>query len=112
MADYQLLNDEVEQLVVAQSPRFGGVQQLACLVEQALVILTVADEFLIVDLRQHLLKKAGQLMAAAQAGTLGNDALLNFIIQELVVGHMSQADRRYFPLFRSERNLSVAEVIT
>ena len=46
---------------------------------------------------QHLLKKAGQLMAAAQAGTLGNDALLNFIIQELVVGHMSQADRRYFP---------------
>jgi hypothetical protein len=36
-------------------------------------------------------------MAAAQAGTLGNDALLNFIIQELVVGHMSQADRRYFP---------------
>lgn len=50
---------------------------------------------------QHLLKKAGQLMAAAQAGTLGNDALLNFIIQELVVGHMSQADRRYFPLMKT-----------
>ncbi|MEN9584295.1 MAG: hypothetical protein RLZZ616_1301, partial [Pseudomonadota bacterium] len=31
--------------------------------------------------------------------------LLNFIIQELVVGHMSQADRRYFPLMKG-RGLS------
>ncbi|WP_429011899.1 diguanylate cyclase domain-containing protein [Aeromonas veronii] len=60
---------------------------------------------------QRLLNKAGQLLHAAKAGTLGNDELLNFIIQELVVGHMSQADRRYFPLFRSERSLSVAEVV-
>lgn len=60
---------------------------------------------------QRLLNKAGQLLHAARAGTLGNDELLNFIIQELVVGHMSQADRRYFPLFRSERSVPVAEVI-
>jgi len=40
------------------------------------------------------------------------DALLNFIIQALVVGHMSQADRRYFPLFRPERPLQAAEVVT
>ncbi|MBQ4674008.1 diguanylate cyclase [Aeromonas dhakensis] len=49
---------------------------------------------------QLLLQKADQLMTAARAGTLGNDELLNFIIQELVVGHMSQADRRYFPLMK------------
>ncbi|ABK36769.1 diguanylate cyclase domain-containing protein [Aeromonas hydrophila] len=49
---------------------------------------------------QLLLQKASQLMTAARAGTLGNDELLNFIIQELVVGHMSQADRRYFPLMK------------
>ncbi|MCJ8236336.1 diguanylate cyclase [Aeromonas veronii] len=49
---------------------------------------------------QLLLQKAAQLMNAARAGTLGNDELLNFIIQELVVGHMSQADRRYFPLLK------------
>ena len=49
---------------------------------------------------QQLLQKAAQLMNAARAGTLGNDELLNFIIQELVVGHMSQADRRYFPLLK------------
>lgn len=60
---------------------------------------------------QRLLNKAGQLLHAAKAGTLGNDELLNFIIQELVVGHMSQADRRYFPLFRSERSVSIAEGI-
>ncbi len=61
---------------------------------------------------QRLLNKAGHLLHAAKAGTLGNDELLNFIIQELVVGHMSQADRRYFPLFRSERSVPVAEVVT
>jgi hypothetical protein len=44
-------------------------------------------------------------MTAARAGELGNDELLNFIIQELVVGHMSQADRRYFPLMKG-RGLS------
>ena len=49
---------------------------------------------------QQLLQKAAQLMNAARAGTLGNAELLNFIIQELVVGHMSQADRRYFPLLK------------
>lgn len=54
---------------------------------------------------QRLLKKADRLLQAAKAGTLGNDELLNFIIQELVVGHMSQADRRYFPLFRPDRSL-------
>ncbi|KFN21211.1 diguanylate cyclase domain-containing protein [Aeromonas bestiarum] len=49
---------------------------------------------------QRLLHRASQLMTAARAGELGNDELLNFIIQELVVGHMSQADRRYFPLMK------------
>ncbi|MDM5139629.1 diguanylate cyclase [Aeromonas bestiarum] len=49
---------------------------------------------------QRLLHRASQLMTAARAGALGNDELLNFIIQELVVGHMSQADRRYFPLMK------------
>lgn len=49
---------------------------------------------------QRLLHRASQLMTAARAGELGNDELLNFIIQELVVGHMSQADRRYFPLIK------------
>ena len=57
----------------------------------------------------RLLNKASQLLLAAKAGTLGNDELLNFIIQELVVGHMSQADRRYFPQFRPERCLPIAE---
>ena len=48
----------------------------------------------------RLLSMADQLMAA-RAGTLGHDELLNFIIHELVVGHMSQADRRYFALFEA-----------
>lgn len=50
---------------------------------------------------RRLLSMADQLMAAARAGTLGHDELLNFIIHELVVGHMSQADRRYFALFEA-----------
>ncbi|MNF00157.1 hypothetical protein D3C80_1989440 [compost metagenome] len=50
-------------------------------------------------------------MAAARAGTLGNDELLNFILQELVVGHMSQADRRYFPLFTPARPAQMTEIV-
>lgn len=61
--------------------------------------------------RLRLLDKASQLMTAARAGTLGNDELLNFIIQELVVGHMSQADRRYFPLFKAGDPQQIAEAI-
>ncbi|MGL5289945.1 MAG: hypothetical protein ACRC9N_10795, partial [Aeromonas sp.] len=45
----------------------------------------------------------GQIMEAAKAGTLGNDELLNFLIQELVVGHMSQSDRGYFALIKQEQ---------
>ena len=60
---------------------------------------------------QRLLDKASQLMTAARAGTLGNDELLNFILQELVVGHMSQADRRYFPLFKAGDPQQIAEAI-
>ena len=60
---------------------------------------------------QRLLDKASQLMTAARAGTLGNDELLNFIIQELVVGHMSQADKRYFPLFKAGDPQQIAEAI-
>ncbi|MGL5453055.1 MAG: diguanylate cyclase domain-containing protein [Aeromonas sp.] len=51
----------------------------------------------------NLLTKAGQIMEAAKAGTLGNDELLNFLIQELVVGHMSQSDRGYFALIKQEQ---------
>ncbi len=60
---------------------------------------------------QRLLEKASQLMAAARAGTLGNDELLNFILQELVVGHMSQADRRYFPLFTPAPPAQMTEIV-
>lgn len=52
---------------------------------------------------QELLLEAERLLAAARSGELGGDQLLNFVIQDLVVGHMSQCDRRYFSLVRSLR---------
>lgn len=109
---FMLTNQLLEQMKAPVEPQLPFLANLERLFEMARQhfafeeqLLTACDYGELASHRQdhqRLLGKAEQLLQAARAGTLGNDALLNFIIQELVVGHMNQADRRYFPLMRAQ----------
>ncbi|WP_338326628.1 diguanylate cyclase domain-containing protein [Aeromonas salmonicida] len=50
---------------------------------------------------QKLLRRANSLYQAARTGELTNLALLDFVLQDLVLGHMVKQDRRYFPLLKA-----------
>ena len=50
---------------------------------------------------QKLLRRADSLYQAARTGELTNLALLDFVLQDLVLGHMAKQDRRYFPLLKA-----------
>ncbi|ASI22588.1 hypothetical protein [Aeromonas salmonicida] len=41
------------------------------------------------------------MLSHARTGELTNLALLDFVLQDLVLGHMVKQDRRYFPLLKA-----------
>ncbi|WP_447824558.1 diguanylate cyclase domain-containing protein [Aeromonas salmonicida] len=50
---------------------------------------------------QKLLHRADSLYQAARTGELTSLTLLEFVLQDLVLGHMVKQDRRYFPLLQA-----------
>jgi hemerythrin len=47
-----------------------------------------------------LLRRAGELKAAVDGNRIALGTLVNFIVRDVIAGHLFKADRQFFPLFQ------------